>query len=249
VLTGPARLPSPKNILYIKRAEENHTKEYIIDKFSSNMCGKVSDVKFIEKHGVNGQKYFGAIVYFESWFTNSNNERLLQEMNTSENGTAKFFHDTYNRKFWHVMIHKEKEQYKQNESVLSKLDESLDDKERANKLEEIVKTLEAQLILQKMNCQRQEIEITNLQHEIDMHNLRNNNLIYEHNLEIEEKNKEIEMWKTLTNNAHELFEYEKEEKEKVELEYRDNESIINYLQNEMEDMRKLVLAFQDKKTK
>ena len=63
--------------LYIKRAEEHHTKEYIVESFSKNDIGKVSNTTFIKKYNDNGNSYNGVIVEFERWTMSPNVKKLF----------------------------------------------------------------------------------------------------------------------------------------------------------------------------
>jgi len=224
--------------LYIKRAEEFHTKEFIADVFHRLMCGQVSDVKFIEKHGVMGQKYFGVIVHFYSWINNEFTTKLMNQMASSGDGTTKLFYDLYSKNYWHIMIHQEKEQKQINCESLNI--NGLSDTEKAVYLENMVREMSAQLQFYKTKCERQDVEITNLENLVNLHEVKNNELEYEHNLEIEEKNKEIEMWRALANTTQELFNEEKEKREAMEQDFQDNECIMNFLQGEMESMRGII---------
>ena len=86
--------------LFIKRAEEYQTKEFIINIFHKKNIGKVNDVKFIKKQNNTGKSYNGVIVSFEKWYNNN----LLNEINSSQNGTFKF---NFNNSYWFINVHKE----------------------------------------------------------------------------------------------------------------------------------------------
>ena len=79
-----------KNImLYIKRAEQHHTKEFITNAFSSNNIGNVRDVRFIKKNDNCGKEYNGVVVIFEHWNMNSLVKSLFDQMSNSKDGTTK----------------------------------------------------------------------------------------------------------------------------------------------------------------
>ena len=69
--------------LYIKRAEQHHTKEFIEAAFASNKIGQVRELKFIKKSDTNGREYNGVIVAFEYWKMNiivkNMNRRILKK--------------------------------------------------------------------------------------------------------------------------------------------------------------------------
>ena len=92
--------------LFIKRAEEYQTKEFIIEAFSSNNIGNVIDVKFIKKQGNYGKSYNGVVVIFEKWNMNRLVQKLLNEMSTSSDGTTKFYFNQ--NRYWFVNVHKQK---------------------------------------------------------------------------------------------------------------------------------------------
>ena len=98
-----------KNIsLYIKRAEQMHTKEYIMSAFQKAQYGKVKDVKFIEKKGETGPKYNGAIVIFDLWFNNKKVTSLFDSLQTATDGCTKIIHDEHKQRYWYVMEYKVK---------------------------------------------------------------------------------------------------------------------------------------------
>ena len=88
--------------LFIKRAEEYQTEEFIAKMFKSNEIGKVSNVKFIQKQN-NGMNYNGAIVNFEEWNDNKSVKKLLYDMSCSIDGTTKFYFNS--RNYWILKVH------------------------------------------------------------------------------------------------------------------------------------------------
>jgi len=126
--------------LFIKRAEEHQTKEFIIEAFSSNNIGMVKDVKFIKKNTNFGRSYNGVIVIFERWNMNRLVQTLFSEMSASPDGTTRFYFDHYF--YWIINVHQQKliecEQ-------ITTVDSSLSDKDKISKLEELVKSMSAQI--------------------------------------------------------------------------------------------------------
>jgi hypothetical protein len=142
--------------LYIKRAEMNHTKNYIINSLFSNNYGKVKDVTFIKKSNDNGKEYNGVIITFDSWFLNSKVSDLFKNMNESFDGTAKIIHDNYYNKYWIVKIHK---QEINNYDDIHYGDISLPDKERINQLESLLFSMSLQLKLLQTNQEKNDKQI------------------------------------------------------------------------------------------
>lgn len=144
--------------LYIKRAEEHHTKEYIIEAFSKNNIGNVSNTTFIKKKTDQGDIYHGVIVEFERWSMSPNVKKLFEQMNTNEDGIAKFHHNKNQYWFIHVYSKKSEEMV-----VLTKEQHHLSDKDKIIILEDMVRSLTAQnyyfqLKQEKMEKQMMEYE-------------------------------------------------------------------------------------------
>lgn len=85
------------NQLYIKRAECNHTKDYITRAFAN--VGVVKDVEFNSKTNERGQKYNGAIVTFEKWHAGQATKCLFEQLATSDD--VQFHHNP--RYYWVIM--------------------------------------------------------------------------------------------------------------------------------------------------
>jgi hypothetical protein len=137
--------------LFIKRAEEFQTEEFIIQAFHENNVGKVSHVKFIKKQNDNGVSYNGAIIIFEEWYSNKLTERLLNEMSHSSDGTTKFY---FNRsRYWFITVHQKK-----NPDTEKKIfvDPSLPTEERIRQLESLVQTMASQMHYQEIKQQKNE---------------------------------------------------------------------------------------------
>ena len=144
--------------LFIKRAEEYQTKEFIINVFHKKNIGKVNDVKFIKKQNPTGKSYNGVIVSFDKWYNNS----LIDEI--IKNGTFKF---NFNNSYWFINIHKDKEP--EVEECIN-IDINLSDKDRIKQLEDLVKTMSYQMNYLK---ERSERIIMDYEHKDTQHHLNN----------------------------------------------------------------------------
>jgi len=176
--------------LFIKRAEEYHTKEFIVNVFDFNNIGKVKDVKFIKKYGDYGKNYYGVIVIFERWNMNQKVQKLFNEMTSSSDGTTKFYFE-YNR-YWIINVHKQ--QLQECQQVIATVEPSLSDKDKIDKLEELVKSMSAQIYYMQNNNEKTERIIMDLEFKDTHHNLVNEELRYQldlKNWEKDELNKEI----------------------------------------------------------
>lgn len=142
--------------LFIKRAEEYQTKEFIINIFHKQNIGKVNDVKFIKKQNHTGKCYNGVIVSFEKWY----NHNLLNEINSAQNGTFKF---NFNNSYWFINVHKE---------VLEEiiLPNNLSDTDRIKQLEDLVKSMSSQMNYLK---ERSERTIMEYEHKYTQQHLNN----------------------------------------------------------------------------
>lgn len=148
--------------LFIKRAEERQTEEFIKKAFASHQIGKVSNLTFIKKNNVQGQTYHGVIVNFEHWNNNPLVQKLLNEMASSPDKTTKFYFDR--NRYWIINVHqhpvmavkKEKEEEEEPKEVL--VDPSLSDKEKIRLLEAKVNSMSAQFY--QLQTQREKMERT-----------------------------------------------------------------------------------------
>ena len=145
--------------IYIKRAEINQTKEYIINALHN--YGVVDDLEFIDKTNDNGQKYHGVIVHFKQWHFNNIVEELWNQLHANKEATCKIFHGHRNSKFWIVSVHKV-ESNKQ-EIVLSNTEIDLTNLDSntvniINDLQLKIKLLESQLQKKEIFCMQNEHE-------------------------------------------------------------------------------------------
>ena len=153
--------------LFIKRAEEYQTKEFIINVFHKKNIGKVNDVTFIKKQNNVGKSYNGVIVTFEKWYNNS----LIDEINSSQNGTVKF---NFNNSYWFINVHKEPEKEPQpdiNIDVNSLLDCSIE--ERIKQLEDLVKSMSSKINYMQTRQERSERSMMDYEHKDTQHHLNN----------------------------------------------------------------------------
>ena len=154
--------------LFIKRAEEYHTTDFIIEAFANNKIGKVSDIKFIKKNSIYGETYNGVIVLFESWNMNKRVQTLFNEMTTSPDGTTKFYFDSIH--YWIINIHKQK---LADYDELPIIDEQLPAEDKVKKLEELVKTMTIQLYCMEKQLEKTENCLMTLENKETYHHLIN----------------------------------------------------------------------------
>ena len=218
--------------LYIKRAEICHTKEYISDVFSIQQYGKVHNVRFIKKNNDFGKEYNGAIVTFEQWNMNSKVKLLFDQLNSSQGGTAKIIHDHNGQRYW--IVNEYKSEFPEFDQ-LTKIDPGLNENDRIVELENIIKSMSAQMHFMKTQHEKREKEMMDCQQRETQAWLYNAEL----NSQIVEKDEDIKwLTKTVSNLSYELAEI-KVEKEELALELNDQENILAYVEaqaNEMRDM-------------
>jgi len=167
--------------LFIKRAEENHTKEFITEAFASNQIGKVSDVTFIQKCSDTGHPYNGVIVNFETLNDNMVVSNLFNQMNSSKDGTTRFYFGK--TRYWIINVHKSKT-YEHNEIVFSQeLDIQLSDQDRIRQLELLVHSLTQDINYAK----HKETETNNQIYNISKENTYQHLQIMELHSQLEEK--------------------------------------------------------------
>lgn len=160
--------------LFIKRAEEYQTKEFIINVFHKKNIGKVNDVTFIKKQNNVGKSYNGVIVTFEK--CNNPLRDLIDEINSSQNGTVKF---NFNNSYWFINVHKEPElealkNIDINIDINSQLDCSmLSDKERIKHLEDLVKSMSSKINYMQTRQERSERSMMDYEHKDTQHHLNN----------------------------------------------------------------------------
>ena len=152
--------------IFIKRAEDYQTKEFIINVFHKNNIGKVTDVKFIKKQNNTGKSYNGVIVTFEKL----NNITIFNEMNASSDGSIKFY---FNKsQYWFITTRNEKNVLPNCEEIIT-IDASLSDKERIKQLEDLVKSMSSQINYMQTKQEQSERNIMEYEHKDTQHHLYN----------------------------------------------------------------------------
>jgi len=234
--------------LFIKRAEENQTKDFIINAFESNNIGKVKDIKLIKKHNEFGKSYNGVIVIFERWNMNKLVQRLFIEMSCSADGTTKFYFDSNH--YWIINVHRQK--LKECEEPIL-VEPSLPDKEKIFKLEELVKSMSAQIYYIQKNKEQFERLIMDLEQQETHHQIVNMEL----RSQLEEKDRdsrwaEEKLYKEIENIRKEneylrsRLAYKEEDIvskhiqiEKLQEELNDVNCILYYVENKYEEMKEV----------
>ena len=157
--------------LYIKRAEQHHTKEFIDAAFASNKIGQIRELKFIKKTDTNGREYNGVIVMFEYWNMNIIVKNLLDQMSASQDGTTRFTFDSFRGRYWIVNVYKQSQQVLETQLdletqlVLETVSQSLSDKERILELEKLVKSMEAQMHYAQTRQEKTERQLMESEHD------------------------------------------------------------------------------------
>jgi hypothetical protein len=233
--------------LFIKRSEENQTKEFIIAAFASNNIGKVSDVTFIKKNTDNGKPYNGAIVTFEKWNNNALIQSLFDQMASSPDGTTKFYFNS--NRYWFINIHKQK--IPELEQI-NEVDSSLPDAERILQLENLVKSMSIQMHFMQTKQSQSDKTITEYE--------RKNTHNYLINLELTSQLEDMAMERKrdeMERQRHEDLLNEEMEKitnhnetlycrlTEAEVLIKDQQSIINYVEEQVFTMKELLIKVCD----
>jgi hypothetical protein len=240
--------------LFIKRAEENQTKEFIIDAFVSNNIGNVRDVKFIKKQNDIGHNYHGVIVIFERWNMNRFVQTLFSEMAASPDGTTKFYFD--HCRYWIINVHRQK--LPECEEIAA-VDSSLSDKDKISKLEELVKSMSAQIYYMQNRQEKSERTMMDLENKETYHHLVNMELrsqleekdwekkwsedeLKEENERLREENEILRC--RLALNAIDLVRKDTQ-CENLEQELRDSTCIMAYVENQAQEMKQMLRTVLD----
>ncbi len=240
--------------LFIKRAEEYQTEEFIIETFASNNIGKVKDVKFIKKRNDIGRNYHGVIVIFERWNMNRLVQTLFSEMAASSDGTTKFYFDS--NRYWIINVHRQKLPECEEMTVV---DKSLSDKDKISKLEELVKSMSAQIYYMQNRQEKSERSMMDLENKETYHHLVNMEL----RSQLEEKDWE-KKWSEddLTEEIEKLREENEilrcrleftavdlarkdTQCEKLQEELSDSKHILSYVENQAQEMKQMLKAVLD----
>ena len=240
--------------LFIKRSEEYQTKEFIVEVFDLNNIGKVRDVKFIKKHNELGKSYNSAIVIFEHWNMNRLVQTLFSEMAASPDGTTKFYFEPH--RYWFINVHKQK--LADCEETAS-VDPSLSDKEKIRKLEELVKSMSAQIFYMQNKHEKTERAMMDSEQKHTRHHLINVELQWKlEEKDIERKIAEDEL-KTCIEKLREENEIlrcqsafmsvdmvrKEARSEQLEQELQNSVCIIRYFENQTQEMKRMLDAVSD----
>ena len=243
-----------KNImLYIKRAEQHHTKEFITNAFSSNNIGKVRDVRFIKKNDNCGNEYNGVVVIFEHWNMNSLVKSLFDQMSNSKDGTTKFTYDSRKLRYWFINVYKSQCSDLEYEEITT-VDPSLPDKDRIKELEKMVKSMASQMQYMQTMQEKTERQLMESQHDDTQNRLYNMELQCQvEDAEKEKKWAEEEIQEELSkikqeceslrySNTFSAVDLVRKQKECDDLkqELYDKKCIMNYVQNQATDIRNMI---------
>jgi len=240
--------------LFIKRAEEYQTKEFIINVFDLNNIGKVKELKFIKKSDHFGRNYNGVIVIFEHWNMNQRVQTLFSEMTASPDGTTKFYFEP--QRYWIINVHRQKLSECEESAIV---DSSLSDKDKINKLEELVKSMSSQIFYMQNRQEKAEQTMMVLEHKNTHHHLVNEELRFqlvqkdwEHKSVEDELNEEIKKLREenemlrhrLAFSAIDLARKDSQCK-KLEQEVQDESCILAYVENQVQEMKQMLQAVLD----
>jgi hypothetical protein len=249
-------MTSIKNImLYIKRAEQHHTKEFISDAFASNNIGNVREVRFIKKTDSCGREYNGVVVIFEHWNMNTLVKSLFDQMSASKDGTTKFTYDYYSGRYWFINVYKPQCQDLEYEEITT-VDPSLSDKDRIKELEKMVKSMAVQMQYMQTRQEKTERQLMESQHDDTQNRLYNMELrcqVEEAQREKqwaeEELQEEISKIKEECDllkcrNACLAIDLIRKQQECVDIkeELYEEKSIMKYVENQANDMRDMLKA-------
>ena len=228
--------------LFIKRAEDYQNKEFIFNVFHKKNIGKVNDVTFIKKQNNVGKSYNGVIVTFEKWYNNS----LIDEINSSQNGTVKF---NFNNSYWFINLHKEPEVDNVNVNIDIDIDINLSDKDRIKQLEDLVKSMSSQMNYLK---ERSERIIMDYEHKHTQQHLNNIEL----RAQLDDKDAErtwieadfkedIDTLKEQNELMCAHLERKYYECEKLKEELKEKTCMLSYSENQITEMRHILNDLQD----
>lgn len=234
--------------LFIKRAEENQTKEFIMKAFKKSNIGTVRDVTFIKKNS-NGVAYNGVVVIFEKWNMNKYVESLFDKMAESRDGTTRFYFEP--KRYWIVNVHKQ-QLPECEESIVVKTD--LSDKERINQLEATIKSMSAQIYYMQTNNEKNERRMmeyeqrdiqkhlinTELQYQLEMKDIDQIWIEEQYQKEIQQlKNENLCLRASCSLLETDVAKHLKREKI-LNQEVDDLNDVVKYLENQLEDMSEML---------
>ena len=234
--------------LFIKRAEESQTKEFIMKAFKKSNIGTVREVTFIKKNS-NGVAYNGVVVIFEKWNINKYVETLFNKMAESPDGTTRFYFEA--KRYWIVNVHKQ--QLPECEETII-VDTNLSDKERIKQLEATINSMSAQIYYMQTNNEKNERRIMEYEQKDIQKHLINTELLCQleikemekiwikddHKKEIQKlKNENLCLTASVSLLETDVANYQKREKN-FKQETDDLNNIINYLENQLDDMSEMI---------
>jgi hypothetical protein len=237
--------------LFIKRAEIHHDTNFITKAFADNKIGSVKEVQFIKKTNDNGKEYNGVIVIFEKWEHNQLVKNLISQMNSSKDGTTRFYFN--NSQYWFIKIHTSKAVIHEEHVTV---DKSLPDKQRIEELEKLVKSMATQIHFMELRQERSEQSMMEYEHKHIQNHLYNSELKTQVDLkEMERKwteedfNEEIKKLKEenmqlrcrLSCVSIDLSRKELECKKLLQ-ELQDEQTVVNYKENQTQEMKQLLQA-------
>lgn len=235
--------------LYIKRAEPFHTKEFITEAFSDNNIGKVRDVTFIKKVGDYGKDYNGVIVTFDQWFMNSKVKKLLDDMNSSVDGTAKFTFDLNKQRYWIINVLKPKfENITETEiPELKNINLNISEKERILELENLVKSMSAQMHYMQTRQEKAEKMLMEHEHNETQYWLNN----FELRSQLEEKDIEFKYYENKFQEENEALKCrvaclaienikKDREIEEIRQQLYDESKVLSFVEEQANDMRNML---------
>jgi len=242
-------------MLYIKRAEQHHTKDFIAEAFSSNNIGKVREVRFIKKTDSCGREYNGVVVIFEHWNMNSLVKSLFDQMSTSKDGTTKFTYDYYSGRYWFINVYKPQCSDLEYEEITT-VDPTLPDKDRIKELEKMVKSMAIQMQYMQTRQEKTERQLMDSQHDDTQNRLYNMELQCQVEEEQREKKWAEEELQEELSKIKEECEFlrcrnaclavdlvrKQQECDDIKEELYEEKSVMKYVENQANDMRDMLKA-------
>jgi len=205
----------------------------------------VRNVKFIKKNSDCGQPYNSVIVIFESWNVNQLVQKLFNEMASSIDGTTKFYFNPPYR-YWVIQVHRQKLPECHEPTVI---DPSLSDKDKIAKLEELVKSMSAQIHYMQTRQERTERSTMDLEFKETYHHIVNNELRSQLEEKEWEKRDQDETKKLREENEYlrcqlELTAIDIVRKdyqiEKLQEELKDKSCILSYVETQTQEMKQML---------
>jgi hypothetical protein len=234
--------------LFIKRAEESQTKEFIMKAFKKSNIGIVKEVTFIQKNS-KGVAYNGVVVIFERWNMNKYVESLFNKMSESPDGTTRFYFEP--KRYWIINVHKQ-QLPECEESII--VDSELSDKERIKQMEATIKSMSAQIYYMQTNNEKNERRMmgneqkdiqkhlinTELQCQLEIKDMEKIWREKEYQEQIQQlKNENVCLRASVSLLESDVTKHSKQERI-LKQEIKDLNEVVNYLENQLEDMSDLL---------